>query len=90
VRKKAAARGEEDEGRSRATKPSTPRLAAMEASEQAQKLRVVGEELIGVGEGGCRREGEPRDGLGVTVGGGGDAAAAGSMAEVVTSGGRRR
>jgi hypothetical protein len=50
VRKKAAARGEEDEGRSRATKPPTPRLAAVEAAEQAQKLRVVGEELAGIEE----------------------------------------
>jgi hypothetical protein len=36
--------GEEDEGRSRATKPPTPWLAAVEAAEQAQKLRIVGEE----------------------------------------------
>jgi hypothetical protein len=70
-------------------KPPTPRLAAMEAAEQAQKLRVVGEELIGVGEGGCRREGESRDCLGVTIGGCGDAAAAELVAEAVTSEGRR-
>jgi hypothetical protein len=44
VSKKAAAGGEEDEGRSRAMKPPTPRLAAVETAEQAQKLRVVGEE----------------------------------------------
>jgi hypothetical protein len=69
VRKKAAARGEKDEGRSRATKSPTPLLAAVEAAEQAQKLRVVGEELIGVGEGGCQREGESRDGLGDQIGG---------------------
>jgi hypothetical protein len=42
VRKKTATGGEEDEGRSRATKPPTPRLAAVEAAEQAQNLRVVG------------------------------------------------
>jgi hypothetical protein len=36
------AEGEEDEGQSRATKPPTPRLAAVEAAEQAQNLRVVG------------------------------------------------
>jgi hypothetical protein len=49
VGKKAAARGEEYEGRSQrcrcATKPSTPWLATVEAAEQAQKLRVIGEEL---------------------------------------------
>jgi hypothetical protein len=45
---------------------------------------------ISVGEEGCHREGESRDGLDVTVDGGDDAAAAGSVAEAVTSGGRRR
>jgi hypothetical protein len=43
-----------------------------------------------VGEGGCYREGESRNGMGVTVGSGRDAAAAESVAEAVTSGGRRR
>jgi hypothetical protein len=44
--------GEEDEPACRcAMKPPTPRLAAVEVAEQAQKLRVVGGgELIGVGK----------------------------------------
>jgi hypothetical protein len=46
-----------------ATKPPTPRLAAVEAAEQAKKLRVVGEEVAGVREGGCLRRGESRNGL---------------------------
>jgi hypothetical protein len=71
VRKKAAAGGEEDEGRSRTTKPPTPRLAAVEAAEQAQKLRVVGEELAGIEEE-AAGEGE-NQGMtaGINTGGGG-------------------
>jgi hypothetical protein len=38
-----------------ATKPPTPRLAAVEAAEQAQNLRVAGGVLAGVEEEGCRR-----------------------------------
>jgi hypothetical protein len=74
--------GEKVEGRSRcATKPPTPLLAAVDAGEQAQKLRVMGEEL----RHGRRRllEGENRGMTwGVTVGG---AAAARPVAEAVAS-----
>jgi hypothetical protein len=61
MRKKAAT----GEGCRCATKPLTPRLAAVEAAEQAQKLRVVGGggwELAGVGKeaaGEERIEGRP-------------------------------
>jgi hypothetical protein len=81
----AAIGGEEDEGMSQrchcTTKPPTPRLAVVEATEQAQKLRVVGgRELAGVrkeasGEG--RIEGWPVPERGESA----VAAAARSMAE---------
>jgi hypothetical protein len=52
-------------------KPPTPRLAAVEAAEQAQKLRVVDEELAGVGEEAVG-EGENRGmAAGINTGGGG-------------------
>jgi hypothetical protein len=53
------------------TKPPLPRLAAVEAAEQVQNFRVADGVLTDVGEGGCRRGGESRDGLGEMVGGGG-------------------
>jgi hypothetical protein len=60
VRKKAATGDEEAEGRSRATKPPTPRLAAVEAAEQAQNLRVVGEGSSPTPEKEAAGEGENR------------------------------
>jgi hypothetical protein len=54
-----------------ATKLLTPQLAAVEAAEQVQKFRVVGGELTGIGEEGCRREEVSRNRLGETVNGGG-------------------
>jgi hypothetical protein len=64
--------GESRDGLGRyATKLSTLRLAAMEAAEQAQKLRVVGGELSGVGEESYQRRENIGMAWGETVGGGG-------------------